>query len=205
VLIITDYNKNRNQTGSYNYTPRFLPPQIGRLVVLYLVHVRSLVLALDREKRQRKKKGSIPTLPTHPPKPRPTDDHYFFVIPGQKHTQERGQVSRIIFELSEGAFEGVCLTTQKYHHIAIGITKKHLPSQASAEDLAQATALLQNVFTTQAGHHPLINKHIYARDRAIPYADFRDKLDIFQRASHLWHNFILQPVLQVSQPRATSS
>jgi hypothetical protein len=114
-------------------------------------------------------------------------------------------VSHIIFKLSEGAFKGVRLTTQKYHHITIRITKKHLPSQASAEDLAQAAALLQNIFAAQAGHHPLINKHIYARDRAIPHADFRDKLDIFQRASHLWHNFILQPVLQVSQPRAISS
>jgi hypothetical protein len=111
----------------------------------------------------------------------------------------------MMFELSEGAFEGVRLTTRKYRHIAIGITKKHLPSQASAEDLAQAAALLQNVFAAQAGHHPLINKHIYARDRAIPHADFGDKLDIFQRASCLWHDFILQPVLQVSQLRATSS
>lgn len=205
VLVIMDYNKSRNRTESYDPTPRFLPPQVGRLVVLYLIHVRSLILALNREKRQWQKKGSTPAPPTHPPKPQPTDDHYLFTVPGARHTAERGQVSRMMFELSEGAFEGARLTTRKYRHIAIGITKKHLPSQASEQDLAQAAALLQNVFAAQAGHHPSINRHIYARERAIPLADFGDKLDIFQRASHLWHDFILQPVSQGSQPRVTSS
>lgn len=184
LMAVTYYHKCRGRTQQSQAVARFLPEPVARMVILYLTHVRPLVRVLLQVTN-----GLVDDW---------DQNHALFYLPNQTHLHEpriqQDQLRRAFQATSTGILVDHGLTPRYYRHLAIAITKKHLPAQATVRNLEEATHFLHNIFAAQAGHSAQINRQVYAVEQAPLVRLVPEQLQRFQGASALWQQFVFEPV-----------
>lgn len=186
MLLICEYHKCRSRNERDYWIPRFVPQPVGRLIVLYLRHVRPLVQQLQRTFGKKTVQERI-------------DSPYLFALPGYALPRS-GFLSDRLRESSIGFFMPFRFTVQSYRHVAIGITKKHLQCEVSMTDQLLAAQFISNIFAAQAGHRAHLFRQIYGVESAGALTGIVGQLDAYCRASSSWHDFVLQFMPHVDAP-----
>jgi superfamily II DNA or RNA helicase len=186
VMTVGGYHKLEHQTGSSRAVPRFLPPRVGQMLMIYLTYVRPFMdMANDAVKGPE------------------ASDFVWYDCNGPWDTEA---MTRIMIRETSSRL-GVRLTTQDWRHIAAEISRKHvrglvqdvdddefeeLYEENSAEDL-------QSSHTSQTAVNYGTNASLKLLRSAGPKA-----IDVFRPLTKRWHRF-LEVLENVKRPRAESS
>jgi hypothetical protein len=168
---VTTYHKGYNITGSTKIIHRYLPKEVGELLVYYLWLVRpfcnSLELLAFRNKNQ--------------PSP-------FLWATGKGkglETWDSSRLSRVLRREFQAAL-GVRMTIPVYRHLAIAISRKHLQNGGFKRDYG----LEDTKFDWQATHNPWTAGSIYARGLEEAAGHVEARKAEYRKLSQEWHAFL---------------
>jgi hypothetical protein len=169
VSTVTSWHKGYTVTGSTKIIHRYLPNQVGELVIYYLWLVLPFwqaieVLALRRG---------------DPPSP--------FLWPklqclGPWHNRKLGEIVREIFTRELG----LEMTVPIYRHLAIAISRKHLRCGGFQRDYG----LEDTKFDTQSAHGTWTAGSIYARGLQEAPGHVEGRKAVYRSVSKEWHDFL---------------
>ena len=180
VVFVTRYHKGYSLSGDIKIIHRYLPREVGELVVWYLW------LALPFQQRMEAMVWKKDAVSAHM---WPTD------VSGKRWTSER---MRKVLKRESRAGLGQELTVQSYRDVAIGISRKFMrrptafhtddgndeSKEWDEDDVAAAIA------DEQAGHTSHIAGMIYARAIMEQAGAVADKRQRFRASSVDWHRFL---------------
>jgi len=180
VYFVTYYHKGYSISGSTKIIHRYLPREIGELLVYYLWLVLPFLTRISLE---------VSGKP-------PTD--YLFQNLSRKPTSKARQISsnrfRTIFRRESLAGLGLALNPSEYRHIAIGISRRFLsksfqfqpedlPDFDDEKDVEYEDEVLDSILDRQAGHSPSTAGNVYARGIFEASGEVRGQKRLFQEAS----------------------
>jgi hypothetical protein len=167
VSTVTSFHKGYTVTGSTKIIYRYLPKQVGELLVYYLWLVlpfwqRLDILALHR------------TQPASP-----------FLWPRNGAAGD----SKMLGEVIRKAFEdelGIAMDVPSYRHVAIAISRKHLPCGGFKRDYG----LEDSKFDRQSTHSSWTAGSIYARGLEEAAGHVEARKAEYRSVSREWHTFL---------------
>jgi len=180
VFFVTYYYKGYSISGSTKIIHRYLPKEIGELLVYYLWLVVPFLTRISLEISKKPLSG------------------YLFENLTRKPTSKALKLTstkfRTIFRRETLAGLGVALNPSEYRHIAIGISRRFLSKkiQFQPEDLRDLgdekdsdyeEEIRDSVLDQQAGHDPNTAVTVYARSLFEASGEVRSQKRLFQEAS----------------------
>ena len=181
VVLVTQYHKSLAHFDSPKVVPRFLPPQVGQLYVMYLVYVKPLT---DRWEAERwALYGRM----------KPQSD---FLFHDENGPWEGSRISQAIAKCTY-RYMGVRLTLQNWRHICIAISKKHARQRGAAradlgeeDDVDDDEAERYEVPDDLAAAHSTATANRYGVTMDILKRLTADSLEVFGQVSRRWHAFL---------------
>lgn len=177
MVFVTRYHKGYAISGDVKVIHRYLPREIGELVVYYLW----LVLPF-----QQRLEAAVWKKDEISPYMWPTDPN------GKKWTSER---MRKVMKRESLVGLGLELTIQSYRELAIGISRRYMRGQAfrmdeDDEDGDWQEGEKDEVLDLQAGHTAHVAGMIYARGIMERSGEVASKRQKFREPSEMWHRFL---------------
>jgi superfamily II DNA helicase RecQ len=177
VVVVARYHKGYSISGDVKIIHRYLPREVGELLVWYMW------LVLPFQQRLESIRWQQPAIPS---KMWPDDPD------GRKWTSER---MRKVMKRESMMAMGVELGIQSYRECAIGISRRYLQAsrafQRDEEDEDGDGDEDQNaIVDEQAGHTSHVAGIIYARGIMERSGEVYNKRRRFREASEMWHAFL---------------
>lgn len=169
VSTVTSWHKGYTVTGSTKIIHRYLPKQVGELVVYYLW----LILPFWRELEVLALRRDAPPSPFLWPKPH---------CQGPWHNRKLGEIMRETFKRELG----LEMTIPYYRHLAIAISRKHLRCGGFQRDYG----LEDTKFDTQSAHSTWTAGSIYARGLQEAAGHVEGRKEVYRAVSREWHDFL---------------
>jgi hypothetical protein len=169
VSFVTSYHKGYSVTGSTKIIHRYLPKEVGELLVYYLWLVQPFcrkLMLLAVGKRDR----SSPFL---------------WPKEGSVDPWDSSRLSAVLQRETKQAF-GVACTIPIYRHLVIAISRKHLPCGGFKRDYG----LEDTKFDRQAAHGSWTAGSIYARGLEEAAGHVEARRAEYRKISQEWHNFL---------------
>jgi hypothetical protein len=170
VACITEYHKSQSITGSAKVIPRFLPANVGQLLVQYLVLILPFCEYLSNWNTEVFEEVS-PLLWTD-----------------KKEEWKSEHLSRVLGRETSLRI-GIKLNILDYRHLAISIGRKHLRwvgSRLEGEDGESE----DDIYDVQAGHSSKIANQVYGIRADIMRDTNEQTLVQFREISLQWHQFL---------------
>lgn len=169
VSTVTTYHKGYSVTGSTKIIHRYLPKEVGELLVYYLwlVHPFYRKLELLALRRQT------------PPSP------YLWTKNESLEPWDSARLSLVLQRETKQAF-GVAFTIPIYRHLAIAVSRKHLECGGFKRDYG----LEDTRFNTQASHTTRTAGAIYARGFDEAPGQIEVRRAEYRKVSQEWHRFL---------------
>jgi hypothetical protein len=171
VSTVTDYHKGYSITGSTKIIHRYLPKEVGELLVYYLWLIRPF----DR-------KLELLALRRGNPQPSP----FLWAKEGSIEPWDSSRLSAILQRETKEAF-GVPFNIPIYRHLAIAISRKHLASGGFKRDYGLEDTKFAD---TQATHSPWTAGSIYARGIKEAPGHVEARRSEYRKVSQDWHQFL---------------
>ena len=170
VSTVTRYHKGYNITNSFKIIHRFLPREVGEMLIYYIWLVIPFRNQLNQLGLNPKVRPS-PYIWAHKSNPR--------------RFWDTSRLSKVLTDVFQ-PFIGTKMGVGDYRHIAIAIAREHLPNCGFKRDFE-----LEDSYTDlQAGHNSATAGSLYARQMQ----DGQGHVDIMKRkykqASRDWHAFL---------------
>jgi hypothetical protein len=167
VSTVTSYHKGYSVTGSTSIIHRYLPTQVGELVVYYLWLILPFWQKLDLLALHRKE----------PPSP--------FLWPKGQGSWDSSRLS-LILKKQFAAGLGQPMNIPIYRHLAIAISRKHLPTKGFKRDYG----LEDTVLDKQSSHSTCTAGTIYARGLEEAAGQVTERRAAYRSISKEWHHFL---------------
>ena len=167
VSIVTSYHKSYNITGSTKIIHRYLPREVSELLVCYLWLVLPFWQQLDVLVYKRKDPPST------------------FLWPKGNGSWEAARLSKVIAR-ETAKYLQTKLNILTYRHIAIVISRQHLPSGGLRTDYG----IDRNLVDEQATHGSWIAGTVYARGLQEAPGHVKSRSMGYRVVSREWHNFL---------------
>ena len=176
VVTVTKYHKGYTGSGRTKVIQRYLPREVGRLMIYYLW----LVAPLQRYIEVAVREQSV------------LSDH---VWPPEKESGEwTSEPLRRVIERESGAGMGATLNIQSYREVAIAISRKYLMEgcefERDEDDYEGSEADKNQAVDLQAGHSSGVAGAIYARRIDQRDGEVERMRQKFQTASEDWHELL---------------
>jgi hypothetical protein len=167
VSTVTTYHKGYSTTGSTKIIHRYLPKEVGELLVYYLWLVRPFYRKLE-----------LLSL-------RKTDRPSPFLWAKEESIEPWGssKLSAVLQRETMLAF-GVAFNIPVYRHLAIAISRKHLAGSGFKRDYGPEN------LDTQATHTPWTAGRIYARGLEEAPGHVQTRRAEYRKISQEWHRFL---------------
>lgn len=184
VVLVARYHKGYQVSGDVKIIHRYLPQEVGELLVWYLWLVLPFQRRIDALLHQREE----------------INPHIWTSAPWESTwTSER--VRRIFQRESRVGLSGVTLNIASYREIAIAISRRYMragrafmshDSHSTAEDDAHEdeAQIMARIADEQAGHSSHIAGAIYARETTERAGEVADRRQRFRQISQEWHQFL---------------
>jgi hypothetical protein len=179
VAFVPRYSKGSRHAGRSNIIHRFVPSEVGRLVVLYLW----LILPFQRALEQMLRPENTISHEMWPPD-----------VQGIKWNSDR--FTHALQQETEAGL-GCRLNIQTYRQVAIAVGRKYLKIQSAfAEDDNNSSSekdelgSLDTIYEEQAGHTAWTGETVYARLIGELAGTTASKRQRFQKSSTEWHAFL---------------
>jgi hypothetical protein len=188
VSFVTTYHKGYSMTGTIKIIHRFLPLEVGELVVYYLWMVVPFLeqLQLLCPDAELGKIGSflwcdsIKTASTHPPRKGKTTANE---LSSEQQPWPSSQLSQVItreFQLGLNTKANILA----WRHVAIAISRKHLSGKGFKRDFNDDGSAAIDL---QAGHDSQVAGNVYAREIEQAPGHISALRDQFRSISRKWH------------------
>jgi hypothetical protein len=166
IAFVTAYHKGYSMTGDVKLIHRYLPREVGELLVWYLWLVLPWATKLAAGVAGEQYRAS---------------KHLW---PGKRWSSDRaGRALKREFRLATGADIGI----SAYREMAIAISRKYLRARFEDDDDENE---LDEIEDEQAGHTSHVAGMMYARGIAEQDGAVASKRERFSRASVEWHRFV---------------
>ena len=173
VSIVTTYHKGYHVTGTTKIIHRYLPCEVGELLVYYLWLIRPFcqqlrLLALNSQE------------PESP---------FLWAYPSKKGGTSRPWDSSVLSQIMQQEFStglAIRMTIPIYRHLAIAMSRKHLKSQGFKRDYG----IDESSFDRQASHNVWTAGYIYARGLEEAAGHVEERKAEYRRVSQEWHSFL---------------
>lgn len=167
VSTVTSYHKGYAVTGSTKIIHRYLPREVGELLIYYLWLVLPFVQALNL----------LALGDDSPPSP--------FLWAKGRGSWDSNRLSSVLSREFK-AHLGVRMTIPVYRHLSIAISRKHLPCGGFKRDYG-----LENTkFDAQSAHSSWTAGCIYARGLEEAPGHVKSRKALYRTVSQEWHGFL---------------
>ena len=170
VSTVTRYHKGYSVTGSFKIIHRFLPREVGEMLVYYIWLVLPFRQQLDGLTSQRHERPS-PFIWAH------KNDF-------KKHW-DTAHLTKVISDAFQPLVEGK-IGVADYRHIAIAVAREHLPHCGFKRDFEAEDAYID----LQAGHNSTTAGALYARQMQDGRGHVEGMKRKYKQASRDWHAFL---------------
>ncbi len=167
VVVVSEYNKTESVAGRPMVIVRYLPDQVGALVLAYLADVRPFVELVEVTLGLRVGDPRSPLMWEREGVPWSTE-----------------KISDVLGRISDDAL-GVHLTISKWRHIAIAIDRDLLACSSSRILTEEQQSTVNHVL--QAGHGTEVAQHHYALSMEMLVRTTHESITAFRRISNEWH------------------
>jgi hypothetical protein len=169
VSTVTTYHKGYSTTGNTKIIHRYLPKEVGELLVYYLWLVQPFCRNLEMLALRRR------DLPSP----------FLWAKPGSPNPWDGSRLSRILQQETKDAF-GVAMNIPVYRHLAVAMSRKHLKCGGFKRDYG----IEESVVDRQGSHTSWTAGTTYARglEEAAGHVEAR-KLE-YRKVSQEWHQFL---------------
>ncbi|KAE8555303.1 hypothetical protein EYB25_003851 [Talaromyces marneffei] len=184
VVLVARYHKGYQVSGDVKIIHRYLPREVGELLVWYLWLVLPFQRRIDAWMHQRED----------------INPHIWASAPWEPTwTSER--VRRILQRESTVGLSGQTLNIASYREIAIAISRRYMraerafvrcdPHSTTEDDLHEDEAqIMARMMDEQAGHSPHVAGAVYARETTERAGEVVDRRQRFRQSSQEWHQFL---------------
>jgi hypothetical protein len=169
VSTVTEWHKGYSITGSTKIIHRYLPKEVGELLIYYLwliqpFHRKLRLLALGKEE---------------------CFSPFLWTRQGSTEPWESSKLATVLKRETQQAF-GIGFTIPVYRHLAIAISRKHLTCRGFKRDYGQE----ETNFDLQAAHTPFTSGAIYARGFDEAPGHIEARRSEYRKVSQEWHRFL---------------
>ena len=182
VCYTTEYVKPRSTTGLSHYIVRFLPKDVGEMVLIYLAFIRPftnfLYSQIDGGRNV-------------------SDGSYLFSTDGKPEDCWDGKELKKVLSKESERIMNARLDIWGYRHVVIGITKRHIKKLSiyfGEQDRQEVEKFISekicDIYAWQAGHSWQTNTQTYGLDTAYPNRLQPGLLNEYLQASSTWHEWI---------------
>jgi len=183
VCYTTEYIKPRSTTALSFYVVRYLPKNVGEMVLIYLAFIRPFGIFLYNQIND--KGDSI------------SDGDYLFNDDGKADECWGGkELGKILVKASERKMDGR-LNLWCYRHVVLAITKRHVKEISiyfgeddEKEKERYMMGKMFDIYAWQAGHSSQTNISTYGLDTAYPNKLQPGLLDEYRQASLCWQEWL---------------
>jgi hypothetical protein len=169
VSTVLSYHKGYNVTGSTKIIHRYLPSEVGELLVFYLWLVLPFCQKLDLLASRR----------SAPPSP------FLWAHDNGKDCWSSARLSRVIERgFKDDLQQKINIST--YRHLAIAISRKHLACGGFKRDYGLENSTLDK----QAAHSSLTASSVYARGLGEAPGHIEERKSEYRAVSYEWHRFL---------------
>jgi hypothetical protein len=168
VAIVTSYHKGYTCTGSTKIIHRYLPKEVGELLVYYLWLIFPFTKQLS--------------LLTHPRITQSTDA-FLWSRGGESWNSQR---LTEVMKRETHTMLGTPLTISVYRHVAIAISRRHLQGGGFRRDYDVA----ENTSDRQTTHNSWTAGRLYARGLEEAPGHVEARRSEFRAVSRRWHAFL---------------
>ena len=181
VSTVTSYHKGYSVTGSTKIIHRYLPQVVGELLVYYLWLVLPFRQQLELVALHRHRQQPSPFLWAKEPSGRGAGAGTAASGGGW----DSSRLSRVLQREFEAGL-GLRLTIPIYRHLAIAISRRHLPSGGFKRDYG----LEDTKFDSQSAHASWTAGSIYARGLDEAQGHVQGRQAEYRKISREWHDFL---------------
>ncbi|KAI1508212.1 hypothetical protein Ptr86124_012933 [Pyrenophora tritici-repentis] len=167
ISTVTSYHKGYNITGSTKIIHRYLPKEVSELLVYYLWLILPFWQQLDILVYKRK------------------DPHSTFLWPKGSGTWDSSRLTRVIAREAR-LYLDTTLSILIYRHLAIAISRQHLPCGGFKRDYG----VHKKIADQQATHGTWIAGTVYARGLQEAPGHVKARSSEYRAASREWHSFL---------------
>ena len=184
VVLVARYHKGYQMSGDVKIIHRYLPREVGELLVWYLWLVLPFQRRIDAWMHQRED----------------INPHIWASAPWEPAwTSERFR--RILQRESTIGLSGVTLNIASYRDIAIAISRRYMragrafvrhgPHSTTEDDVHEdETQIMAGIADEQAGHSSHVAGAVYARETTERAGEVADRRQRFRQSSQEWHQFL---------------
>ena len=177
IILVFSYNKASTNYNNSFYVVRRSCPAVERILFVYLAYVRPFADFLYRELQEDYRTGQNRHLFTR----HDWDSACFNSDACLRSLQKSTNDSPIL------------LTMRNYRHIAIAMSKRHIPNLLKPSDphAPQDYDGFLRLLAFQTGHKPATHANAYALETAFPAKLQPDLIRRYLENSRVWHDFLL--------------
>ena len=178
VALVTAYHKGYHAQNSVKIVHRYLPQEVGELLIWYLWLVEPFHRQLEVAVYGR------------------SWDTGFLWAEGAEDRLWHDYRVRTIMERETAIGMGVKLNVRIYRQLAVAIGRRYLQHQPATDDADSSDDEDQpadDVFDLQAGHSSRIAGTMYARGLTEAMGQVEWQRQVFRQASQAWHQFLQFP------------
>jgi hypothetical protein len=167
ISTVTSYHKGYNITGSTKIIHRYLPKEVSELLMYYLWLILPFWRQLDILVYKRK------------------DPHSTFLWPKGNGTWDSGRLTKVIAREAR-LYLDTALGILTYRHLAIAISRQHLPCGGFKRDYG----VDKKIADQQATHGTWIAGTVYARGLQEAPGHVKARSSEYRAVSREWHSFL---------------
>lgn len=189
VFYVISYNKSRAISNDSFHIARYLPEEVGRLLMLYTTYIRPFAHSLYNDLQRAMGKPTVDD-----------DGDYLFCDDGKPTTCWTGPQLSKILQRETGNRLQYKINIWMWRHIAVSITRKYVKQIAAhfsrndkecrEQKLQTLNYLLDLMFAYQCGHSLLTHLTCYGINAAFNSTLQPDLLEWFRVISHAWHRHL---------------
>ena len=169
VSTVTTYHKGYSTTGNTKIIHRYLPKEVGELLIYYLWLVQPFCRKLEMLALRRRE------LPSP----------FLWAKRGSLDPWDSSRLSRVLQSETKRAF-GVALNISVYRHLAVAISRKHLKCGGFKRDYG----LEESGMDKQGSHTSWTAGTTYARGLEEAAGHVEARKSEYRRVSQEWHQFL---------------
>jgi hypothetical protein len=169
VSTVTTYHKGYSTTGNTKIIHRYLPKEVGELLIYYLWLVQPFCGKLEMLALRRRE------LPSP----------FLWAKRGSSDPWDSSRLSRVLQTETKEAF-GVALNISVYRHLAVAISRKHLKCGGFKRDYG----LEESGVDKQGSHTSWTAGTTYARGLEEAAGHVEARKSEYRRVSQEWHQFL---------------
>ena len=169
VSTVTTYHKGYSTTGNTKIIHRYLPKEVGELLIYYLWLVQPFCGKLEMLALRRRE------LPSP----------FLWAKRGSLDPWDSSRLSRVLQTETKEAF-GVALNISVYRHLAVAISRKHLKCGGFKRDYG----LEESGVDKQGSHTSWTAGTTYARGLEEAAGHVEARKSEYRRVSQEWHQFL---------------